>query len=88
MERIGRALKIGVFLISAFTLAAGGLQAAQARGTLRPSYDCPEQGNWCAESRGGQVNCDGCCQTPPGQSYCSFFDEDEPPFYPQGCVCG
>ena len=76
----------GLMLASA--LVFGAFEAAQARGVFRQA-DCPEQGNWCATSRGGLQNCNICCGTPGGGSFCAFEDEDSgPPPLPQGCVCG
>lgn len=72
--------------VVALTLAVGVVQASEGRAALSRQASCPEQGNWCALSRGGDSNCQQCCLSQ--QSYCSFYDEDEPPFYPQGCVCG
>ncbi len=75
-------------LLMASALLFGAFEAAQARGALRTA-DCPENGNWCATSRGGQANCDACCGTAPGISFCAFTTEDpsSPPL-PQGCICG
>ncbi len=74
-------------LLVAAALLFGGVQAARASSVLRQP-DCPESGNWCAISRGGDFNCNQCCGTPEGGSLCAFYTEDptSPPF-PQGCIC-
>jgi hypothetical protein len=73
-------------LLLAATLVFGAFQAAQARSVLR-QMDCPESGNWCANSRGGDTNCNQCCGT-FDESICIFYDEDSgPPPLSQGCIC-
>ena len=85
---MGTRTRVTSSLLVAAALLFGGVQAAQARSVLR-QMDCPENGNWCATSRGGQTNCDECCGTPEFGSFCAFTTEDpaSPPF-PQGCICG
>lgn len=78
---------IATGLLLASTLTFGAFEAAQGRSALR-AMDCPEQGNWCATSRGGDRNCNDCCNT-VDTSFCSFYDEDpSTPPIPQGCICG
>jgi hypothetical protein len=71
-------------LLLAGALVFGAFQAVQASEVFRQA-NCPEQGNWCAESRGADDNCKQCCGNP--DSICAFYSEDPvtPPF-PQGCV--
>jgi len=78
---VGSVLTAGVLLF-------GAVEAAQARGVFRRA-NCPEQGNWCAISLGELQNCNDCCSTPEGGSFCAFFEEDGTTLpLPQGCVCG
>ena len=58
-------------LLVAVALLFGGVQAARASSVLRQA-DCPENGNWCATSRNGLQNCNDCCGTPEGGSFCAF----------------
>jgi hypothetical protein len=77
--------RIGGRVVVAMALAFGAREAVQAAPLLREP-NCPENGNWCAASRGGEQNCLECCGPRQG-SFCWTDEEDVTEPYVQGCIC-
>jgi hypothetical protein len=72
-------------LLTAGILLFGASEVLQAAPRLRQA-NCPQQGNWCATSRGGEQNCRDCCQSEA--SICTTtLEDDQLPGDVQGCIC-
>lgn len=70
--------KMAVFAVFVTVASALAVRPASAAPT---KIDGCEEWNWCAESQGGQANCDSCCGI--GGGFCQNDWETE---Y-QGCIC-
>jgi hypothetical protein len=75
-RRCGQVVAVAIVLVGVSEV----VQAASAR----DPGNCPDLGNWCAPSRGGETNCRLCCQAEA--SICISDHEDGDPIS-QGCVC-
>jgi hypothetical protein len=78
--------RIGSTAVAIAILSFGVSEAVQAS-TIFREPDCPEFGNWCAELRGGDTNCDQCCGNPASICTTTLEDDQLPLPYVQGCVC-
>lgn len=79
--------KLAMSLMAAVTVVFGASELLSAQ-SLRTADDCGE-GNWCALSKGGQMNCTNCCRDREfTDGVCTSFVEDAgPPPLVQYCIC-